>query len=90
MCIRDSIIAILWAVSSVGSTLLHAQEGMGSLEIVKLIALFDNPNPAWLPSRWTADLIAQVFGNKLENPMIQLGSTILSRSWFPSAWLHNL
>ncbi len=58
---------VVWAVSSIGSTLLNVQQGEGSLQIIKLIALFDNPNPAWLPSRWTADLIAEVLGNPLSH-----------------------
>ncbi len=56
-----------WMISSIFNSLSGVEIGQGGQAMMSLIALFDNPNPIWLPSRWSSDLVAGMLGAPVEN-----------------------
>ncbi len=49
----------IWVVFSLVSLLNQMQGQRSSAKaLAEVLGLFDNPNPIWLPSRWTADLVS--------------------------------
>ncbi len=56
-----------WMISSIFNSLNGVEIGQGGQAMMSLIALFDNPNPIWLPSRWSSDLVAGMLGAPVDN-----------------------
>jgi ABC-2 type transport system permease protein len=40
--------------------------GSGTEAIVRMIGLFDNPNPIWLPSRWISDILSSYISGPVQ------------------------
>jgi len=69
-----AIVAIVvgaYMATSIFNSLNGVGVGQGAQAMMNLIALFDNPNPVWLPSRWSSDLVAGMLGTPLENPGVR-------------------
>ena len=54
--------AFIWGSNRILDSLVGLKMNRGSSVIIaQTLGLFDNPNPLWLPSRWTADIVNSAF-----------------------------
>jgi len=76
------IVRLIGTLSRVNS------EGSGQEAIVKLVGIFDNPNPLWLPSRWSSSLVLYFVTGQHRDPSLQI--TLLIGSAFGTVALAYL
>ncbi len=61
-------LVISWLLTRLSSLVLTVRtEKAGTNAIVRMISLFDNPNPYWFPSRWAADILSSFLAPTFSN-----------------------
>lgn len=85
-----SIIGLgIWGVVNLVEILTTAgQNRSGPNAFVKLVGIFENPNPIWLPSRWAADLLNFFVNGSVE--LAELKMSLLAASALGSVALGYL
>jgi ABC-2 type transport system permease protein len=59
---------LLWLLYSLLTSLNGEKiHGSGTEAIVRMIGLFDNPNPIWLPSRWISEVLSAYISGPVAN-----------------------